>query len=62
MNKIEVIPWVKFNAPGVKAELEALAKESSSKMSFLAKVKEAYGLSLSDSKVVSDKFYKKEEQ
>lgn len=60
MSKIEIIPWVKFNEPGIKQELEKLVEESTSKMDFLSKVKEKYQLSLTDAKVVADKFFKKE--
>lgn len=57
---IEIVPWVKFNAPGTKDELETLAKSCTSKMDFLSQVKDKYELSLSDAKVVADKFFKKE--
>ena len=60
MNKIEIIPWVKFNDPGVKQEIEKLAEKSTSKMDFLSRVKDQYNLSLSDAKIVADKFFKKE--
>lgn len=60
MNKIEIIPWVKFNDSGVKQEIEKLAKKSTSKMDFLSRVKDQYNLSLSDAKIVADKFFKKE--
>lgn len=39
MNKIEIIPWVKFNDSGVKQEIEKLAEKSTSKMDFLSRVK-----------------------
>ena len=42
MNKIEIIPWVKFNDPGVKQEIEKLAEKSTSKMDFLSRVKDQY--------------------
>lgn len=58
MNKIEIIPWVKFNDPGVKQEIEKLAEKSTSKMDFLSRVKDQYNLSLSDAKIVADKFFK----
>lgn len=57
---IEIVPWVKFNAPGTKDELETLVKSCTSKMDFLSQVKDKYELSLSDAKVVADKFFKKE--
>lgn len=60
MNKIEIIPWVKFNEPGVKKEIENLVEESKTKMDFLLKIKEEYKLSISDAKIVADKFFKKE--
>lgn len=61
MSEIEVIPWVKFNKPGVKEEVENLANASSSKMDFLSKVKAKYGLSVVDANVVANKFYQKKE-
>ena len=51
MNKIEIIPWVKFNDPGVKQEIEKLAEKSTSKMDFLSRVKDQYNLSLSEKSV-----------
>ena len=60
MNKIEIIPWVKFNTQGVKEEIESLVEESKTKMDFLSKIKEVYKLSISDAKIVADKFFKKE--
>lgn len=36
---IEIIPWVKFNKPGVKEELEKLSSSCTSKMDFLSHVK-----------------------
>ena len=36
VKKIEIVPWVKFNAQGVKDELEALAQSCISKMDFLS--------------------------
>ena len=61
VKKIEIVPWVKFNAQEVKDELEALAKSCISKMYFLSKINDKNELSLSDEKVVADKFFKKEE-
>ena len=61
VKKIEIVHWVKFNAKGVKDELEALAQSCISKMDFLSQIKDKYELSLSDAKVVADKFFKKEE-
>ena len=61
LKKIEVVPWVQFHAQGVKDELEALAQSCISKMDFLSQIKDKYELSLSDAKVVADKFFKKEE-
>lgn len=60
ISKIEIVPWVKFNEPGVKQEVEELAKNSSSKMDFLRQIKNNYNLSLTDANVVVDKFFKKE--
>lgn len=60
MNKIEIIPWVKFNELGVKEEIESLVEKSKTKMDFLLKIKEIYKLSISDAKIVADKFFKKE--
>lgn len=60
MKQIEIIPWVKFNNPGVKEDLEKLANQCSSKMQFLREVKDKYDLSISDAGVVADKFFKKE--
>ena len=61
VKKIEIVPWVKFNAQGVKDELEALAQSCISKMDFLSHVKDKYELSITDAKTVADKFFKKEE-
>ena len=61
VKKIEIVPWVKFNAQGVKDELEALAQSCTSKMDFLSHVKDKYELSITDAKTVADKFFKKEE-
>lgn len=57
---IEIIPWVKFNKPGVKKELEKLSSSCTSKMDFLSHVKDKYELSITDAKTVADKFFKKE--
>lgn len=58
--KIEIIPWVKFNEPNIKSEVEKLAKNSDTEIDFIRSLKEKYNLSLSDGKVVAEKFYKKE--
>lgn len=60
MKQLEIIPWVKFNSPGIKDELDKLAEECSTKMEFLSKVKDKYELSITDARVVADKFFKKE--
>lgn len=59
--KIEVIPWVKFNEPGAKEELEKLCASCNSKVEFLTLVRKNYNLSSIDAKTVADKFFKKEE-
>lgn len=59
--KIEVIPWVKFNDPGAKKELENLCNSCSSKVEFLTLIRKNYDLSSIDAKTVADKFFKKEE-
>ena len=48
------------NREAVKQEIEKLAEKSTSKMDFLSRVKDQYNLSLSDAKIVADKFFKKE--
>lgn len=60
MSKIVIIPWVKFNSAGIKEEVEKMATQHSSKMSFLRELKEKYDLTLSDAEVVATKFFKKE--
>lgn len=62
VKQLEIIPWVKFNSPGIKEDLEKLATQCSSKMQFLREVKEKYDLSMSDADVVATKFFKKEVQ
>lgn len=60
MRKIEIIPWVKFIEPGVKQEVEELAEKCGSKMDFVREIKDNYELSISDAKLIAEKFYKKE--
>lgn len=64
----EQIRWIKLKSflglslidPEVKQEIEKLQKSLTSKMDFLSRVKDQYNLSLSDAKIVADKFFKKE--
>lgn len=39
VKKIEIVPWVKFNAQGVKDELEALAQSCISKWIFFLRLR-----------------------
>lgn len=59
MSAIEVIPWVKFNKPGIKEDVEQMVESCASKMDFVSKVKIKYDLSLADANVVANKFYQK---
>lgn len=56
---IEIVPWIVFNKPGVKDQVEEMAKKASSTMSFAGDIRNTFGLSLSESTVVAKKFYKK---
>lgn len=56
---IEIIKWVKFNAPSVKDEVLQLAAASSSKMSFAVELQKKYGLDQNASIIVASQFFKK---
>ena len=60
VNDIEIVSWVKFNKPGIKKEVEKLAKESTTKMQFVSAVKEKFNIGITDASIVSDNFFKKE--
>lgn len=59
MKDIEIIPWVKFNKPGVKDKIQHLADKCTTKMEFLRAVREEFNLSLSDADIVVNNFFKK---
>lgn len=56
---IEIIKWVKFNAPNVKEEVLELAANSSSKISFALELQKKFGLDQNASIIVASQFFKK---
>lgn len=59
MKDIEIITWVKFNKPGLAKEIKELAKTCDTELDFLSKVKDTYGLTITEAEVITNNFYQK---
>lgn len=59
MKDIEIITWVKFNKPGLAKEIKELVKTCDTELDFLSKVKDTYGLTITEAEVITNNFYQK---